>query len=79
MIAPGPSPRFEIQLDDETFDIVREVFGHYGSKSNAELKQAVYCTDLMKHVLREENKGAKMNNRPIIYENRTILDAKKNL
>jgi len=79
MIAPGPSPRFEIQLDAETLDIVRGVFGHYGSKSNAELKQAVYCTDLMKHVLREESSGAKMINRPIIYENKTILDAKGKL
>lgn len=74
MIAPGPSPRFDVQLDDQVFGVISDVFRTYGSMSNAEIKIAVYRTDPMKFILREENEGKKMLNKPVLYKDKSALD-----
>ena len=68
MVAPGPSPRFDVLLDDEILEIVSDVFHTYGSISNAEIKTAVYRTGPMRFILQEEDKGKKMVNKPVLYK-----------
>jgi len=74
MVAPGPSPRFEILLDDDILEIVSNVFHTYGSMSNAAIKTAVYRTAPMKFILAEEEKGKKMVNRPVLYKDKTAKE-----
>jgi len=72
MVAPGPSPRFEVLLDDVILEIVSDVFRTYGSMSNAEIKTAVYRTEPMRFILQEEEKGKKMVNKPVLYKDKTV-------
>lgn len=74
IVAPGPSPRFDIQLNDDILEIVSDVFRAYGSMSNAEIKTAVYCTEPMRFILQEENTGKNMVNRPVLYRDKTARD-----
>lgn len=74
MVDLGPSPRFEIQLDDYILDIVFDVFRTYGHLSNAQVKTAIYRTDPMRFVLQEEGKGKKMLNKPVLYKNKTAQE-----
>jgi len=74
MVAPGPSPRFEILLDDDILKIVSDVFRTYGSMNNAEMKTAVYRTAPMRFILGEEGKGKKMVNKPILYKDKTAVE-----
>ncbi|HUW34447.1 MAG TPA: uracil-DNA glycosylase family protein [Planctomycetota bacterium] len=74
MVAPGPSPRCEIQLGDDVLEVIFDVFRGYGSSSNAEIKTAVYRTDPMRFILQEESKGRKMTNKPVIYKNKTARE-----
>lgn len=74
MVSQGPSPRFDVQLDDDILEVISEVFRAYGAMSNAQIKAVVYCTDPMRFVLREEGKGKKMLNKPVLYKNKTARD-----
>ncbi len=74
MVAPGPSPRLEIMLEDDILEIVSDVFHTYGSMSNAKIKTAVYHTEPMKFILGEENKGKKMVNKPVLYKDKTAKE-----
>jgi uracil-DNA glycosylase family 4 len=74
MVALGPSPRFEVQLDNNILDVVFDVFRTYGHMSNAQIKTAVYRTDPMRFVLQEEGKGKKMLNKPVVYRNKTAKE-----
>jgi uncharacterized phage-associated protein len=74
VLAPGPSPRFQIQLDDDVLGVISDVYRTYGSMSNAEIKTAVYCTDPMRFVLEEESKGKKMVNKPVLYKDKTAQE-----
>ena len=74
VVAPGPSPRFEIQLDDDILEIVSNVFRIYGSMNNAEIKTAVYRTEPMRFILQEENRGKNMVNKPVLYRDKTARD-----
>jgi len=71
MVAPGPSPRSEVLLDDDILEIVSEVFRTYGPMSNATIKTAVYRTAPMRFILEEERKGRKMANKPVLYKGKT--------
>jgi len=71
MVAPGLSPRFEVQLGDDILEIVSDVFRTYGCMSNAGIKAAVYRTDPMRFILQEESKGKKMMNKPVLYKDKT--------
>lgn len=74
MVVLGPSPRFEIVLDDDILEIVSEIFRTYGAMSNANLKAAVYRTDSMRFILEMENKGKNMVNKPVLYKNKTARE-----
>jgi uracil-DNA glycosylase family 4 len=71
MVAPGPSPRFEVQLNDGILEIIAEVYGKYGSLTNSDIKTAVYRTDPMRLILREERKGKDVRNKPVLYKDKT--------
>ncbi len=74
MVAPGPSPRFGVLLDNDILEIVSDVFHAYGSMSNAEIKTAVYRTGPMRFILQEEDKGKKMVNKPVLYKDKTAKE-----
>ena len=74
MVAPGPSPRFEVQLDNNILEVISEVFRTYGAMSNAEIKIAVYRTAPMRFILQEESKGKKMVNKPVLYKDKTARE-----
>jgi uracil-DNA glycosylase family 4 len=74
VVAPGPSPRFEIQLDDGILEIISNVFRIYGSMNNAEIKTAVYRTDPMRFIMQEENRGKNMVNKPVLYRDKTARE-----
>jgi len=74
MVAPGPSPRSEIHLDDSVLEIVSEVYRTYGSMSNAQIKTAVYRSAPMQFILEEEKVGKNMINKPVLYKNRTARE-----
>jgi uracil-DNA glycosylase family 4 len=74
IVAPGPSPRFEVQLDDNILQIIAQVLQTYGSMSNPEIKTAVYRTEPMRFILQEENKGKDMRNKPVIYKDKAAPD-----
>jgi uracil-DNA glycosylase family 4 len=74
MVAPGPSPRFEVQLDNDILEVISDVFRTYGAMSNAEIKIAVYRTEPMRFILQEESKGKKMVNKPVLYKDKTARE-----
>jgi uracil-DNA glycosylase family 4 len=74
MVAPGPSPRFDVLLDDDILEIISDVFRTYGSMSNAKIKTAVYRTEPMRFILQEEGEGRKMVNTPVLYKNKTAKE-----
>ena len=67
----GPSPRKEIQLEDHVLEIIVEVWKNYGDFSNSAIKTAVYRTEPMRYILKEENLGKDMRNKPVLYKNKT--------
>jgi uracil-DNA glycosylase family 4 len=74
MVAPGPSPRFEVQLDNDILEVISEVIRTYGAMSNTEIKIAVYRTEPMRFILQEESKGKKMVNKPVLYKDKTARE-----
>lgn len=74
MVAPGPSPRSDVLLDDDILEIVSEVFRTYGAMSNAAIKTAVYRTAPMRFILEEERKGKKIANKPVLYKDKTAQE-----
>jgi uracil-DNA glycosylase family 4 len=71
MVAPGPAPRFKMQLDNDILELITEVFRTYGGMNNKDIKIAVYRTDPMRFILQEESKGKKMLNKPVLYNGKT--------
>ena len=74
MVAPGPSPRFKVQLDDNILEIIAEVFRTYGCLGNSEIKAVVYHTAPMRFILQEESKGRDMRNKPVLYKSKTASE-----
>jgi uncharacterized phage-associated protein len=74
MVAPGPSPRFKVELDNEILELIAEVFRTYGAMSNSDIKIAVYRTDPMRFILQEESEGKKMLNKPVLYKGKTARE-----
>lgn len=73
-VAPGPSPRWEVELDVDVLDLIAEVFEKHGHLSNSRIKNAVYLTEPMRFVLKEENKGKDMRNKPVLYKDKTARE-----
>ena len=70
----GPSPRAEIQLDDEILEIIGKVWKKFGSLSNSAIKSAVYRTDPMRFILAQEDEGKDMRNKAVLYKEKTAAD-----
>jgi uracil-DNA glycosylase family 4 len=75
MVGLGPSPRFEPELDDAFLEILTEVVRKYGDLSNAAIKTAVYQTEPMRGILREERSGKDMRNKPVLYRDKAAGDS----
>jgi hypothetical protein len=71
VVAPGAASRFEIRLGDDILEVVSEVYRAYGAMTNAAIKAAVYRTGPMRFILREERKGRKLLNEPVLYKDKT--------
>jgi len=67
MVAPGPCPRFKVELDDAVLDIITEIVEKYGPLTNSRIKTAVYQTEPMRQILKEERAGKDMRNKPVLY------------
>ena len=74
MVDIGPSPRSEIRLADDILEIVSEISQRYGQMNNSMIKAAVYRTDPMRFILKEEDKGKDMRNKPVLYKDKTAAD-----
>lgn len=74
MVAPGPSPRIKVQLDNDILEVIDGVFKTYGAMSNTDIKIAVYRTDPMRFILQEESKGKKMLNKPVLYKGKSARE-----
>ena len=70
MVALGPSSRFETRLEEAILEIITEVVEKYGDLTNAEIKMAVYQTEPMRYILREERAGKDMRNKPVLYRDK---------
>lgn len=68
MVHAGARPRFEVQLADEEFATVADVVDKYSGMTDSQVKSAVYMTDPMRHILREEKTGRDMRRKPVIYK-----------
>ena len=79
LIKLGPSPRFDIQLNDKDLNIIIDILLKYGTMSNAEIKTKTYLTKPMKYILRKEKNGEKMSNATIIYKDKTIIKLSKSI
>jgi predicted transcriptional regulator len=77
MIDIGPSPRSEIDLEDDILEIVAEISHKYREMSNSAIKTVVYRTEPMRFILEEEEKGKDMRNKPVLYKDRTVADLMK--
>jgi len=77
MVAPGPSPRFKVQLDNDIIELIDGVFKTYGAMSNTDIKIAVYRTDPMRFMLQEESKGKKTLNKPVLYKGKMARELQK--
>ncbi len=70
MVGLGPSPRFDVELDDAALDIVAAVLERYGDMDNSGIKRAAYHTNPMRYILRQEKHGRNMRNAPVMYKDR---------
>ena len=68
MVGVGPSSRFPVHLPDDVLEIVAEVVAEFGHLSNSGIKTAVYRTEPMRTILKEESKGKDMRNKPVLYK-----------
>lgn len=66
MVTRGPKPRFEPHLNDAVFEILSKVVNRYGGLSNAAIKTAVYQTEPMRAILRQERDGKDMRRKPVL-------------
>ncbi len=78
MVAPGPSPRFDVQLDDDILEAITRVVFVYGSMNNAAIKTAVYRTNPMRFLLQQEKKGRKTLNKPVLYKDKKAQQLPQN-
>jgi len=74
MVRVGPSPRSEIQVDDTILEMVASIYEKYGGLSNSRIKTIAYLTDPMRFILKEEQKGRDMRNKPVIYKDKTSME-----
>ena len=77
LIEPGPSPRFSEDFDETALEIITEVLEKYGRMDNKGIKMAVYRTEPMRYILKQEKSGRDMRKIPVIYDNLTATEHDK--
>lgn len=77
MVAPGPAPRSDLQLDDAIAALISEVIASYGQMDNSRIKTAAYLTDPMRFILKKERQGQKMSNAMVLYKGKTARELDK--
>jgi len=70
----GQKPRMVPEITDTQAKILKIVLSKYKNYSDSKLKTAVYLTKPMRFILREERKGRKMVNKPVLYKEKTIVE-----
>jgi len=73
----GRKPRTSSAISPVNAKILNEILKKCGNLSDSELKTKVYLTTPMKYILRQERKGRKMVNKPVIYQSKTIIEIDK--
>jgi uracil-DNA glycosylase family 4 len=63
-------PRFKIQIDEDIFTIILDIFHKYGTKSDMILRNVVYQTEPMKFILKQEHLGENFSNKPVLYKDK---------
>ncbi len=53
----GPSPRFNLDLEEPVMAVIAETVERHGQKSDSEIKTLVYLTDPMRNLIRREKRG----------------------
>jgi uracil-DNA glycosylase family 4 len=74
MVRLGPLQRSEIELQDDILEMVADTYEKYGSLSNSKIKTVAYLTEPMRFILKQEEKGKDMRNKPVLYKNKTSID-----
>lgn len=67
VVWPGPSPRFQPQLDEDELGVLLDVVARYGHMTNAQIKSAAYRSRPMRELLKRERAGEQTLNRPVLY------------
>jgi uracil-DNA glycosylase family 4 len=68
----GPSPRLCIDHKNDELSVIDSVLDRYGQLSDRDIKTAVYMTQPMRHILRQEKQeGHPLLNKPVIYRDKT--------
>jgi uracil-DNA glycosylase family 4 len=70
----GPSPRAEIQLNDDALRIISEVWEKFGGFSNSAIKTVVYRTTPMRFILAQEDEGKDMRNKAVLYKEKMAAE-----
>ena len=58
-------------------EILKSVLSKYENYTDSKLKTAVYLTEPMRFILRQERKGRKMVNKSVLYKDKTIIELDK--
>lgn len=66
----GPSPRFDIELEENVLALIAEISAKYSPYNNSEIKTAVYNTRPMRFILKKERVGEDMLNKPVLYKDK---------
>ena len=70
-VSAGPSRRFDISLDEKDLEWILDLIERYGGVSSSRLKTITYSTSPMKYLLRQEQRGRDMLNKPVLYKDKT--------
>lgn len=62
-------------LDQTVIQFIADQCMHYANASDAKMRTCVYLTPPMKYILRQEQNGRKMSKIPVLYKDRTVIDA----
>ena len=74
VVEPGPSPAIELDFDDREVEVIGEILERYGHLDNTRIKAAVYRTQPMIYILKQEKLSRDMRKVPVIYKDRTAPD-----
>jgi len=73
----GQKPRMAPEIAPAQTEILKSVLSKYENYTDSKLKTAVYLTEPMRFILRQERKGRKMVNKSVLYKDKTIIELDK--